>query len=691
MAMMRWKHTRIDSRPEWMLPAPYFEWARATDYAYYGQTEWLPVLIELKPDGPLHNAQLFAREVFRRQAGDKPGWAADLRVPRHFAQRPARMVGDLRFLTALVRKKFLVSLYAGDSPADSIRRFELGRANPLWTGERVGEDDYDSAASFDCNTAAVVIGVIDDGMAFAHDRFLSSDNSTRIEYLLDQHLALLPGFGIETSKPGIDALLAGSQHGSLVDEDELYRRSGHVDHSRPGHKPLAACMAHGTHVMDLACNPPGPQLASVPPAPDTRPIIAVQLPAAAVQDTSGAMLGPHIFFGLFYILLRAHTLAQRRNSPPLPLVVNVSYGVFAGPHDGSSLFEAALDALIDICNPPGSKAFHVVLPAGNGHLSRCHAQFALPRKATQKLRWRVLPDDWTESWVEVWLPPGVDVQTLGFAITAPDGALSTGSFFGGSAWDIEVDGHLVGKACYYPPLTAAERTLVRFAIAPTGSPSGAGRLAPAGVWLIEVMNNQGGPAVADIHAWVQRDDTAPGFKRRGRQSFFDDADYRRYNDGGRAIDEDPAPPGSPVRRDGTLNAMASGKRPVVIAGFRRSSRTSASYSAGGPLLHLAGGGPGDPDGPDAMLPSDDSPSHPGVLGAGTRSGACFAMNGTSVAAPLATQLIVERLASNKSSHRQAIFAAALAGDPAQPGKPLSKRGGGGRIANGSTRRPRYDW
>jgi hypothetical protein len=692
MDMIRWRQSRIDPRPEHMLPAPYFEWARATGFAYYGKAKWLPVLIELKADGPLNDAQVFAHEVFRLQGNaHDAGWAAHLQLPPFFADRPARMRRATRFIAALVRKQFLDDLYANQPPADSILRFELGRATG-WSADAAPAWQFeDAAADCGCLPTAVVTGVIDDGMAFAHDRFLDSDGKTRIEFVLDQHAPLGPW--TELDKLDIDTMRAGNSHVGLVDEDALYRQSGHVDHAQPGHKPLATSLAHGTHVMDLACNLPGPAVPPARPAPGTRPIIAVQLPSATVQDTSGATLERSCYLALCYILWRADVLAQRCQCPPLALVVNLSYGFIAGPHDGSGLLEAAMDDLIQACNASDIEPFRVVLPAGNSHLSRCHAEFSLAPGDTQELHWRVLPDDWTESWVGVWLPPGVDVKTLAFEIIAPGGGQSSGSFVAGDAWDVVDGGKLVGKVCYYPPQTAAHRTLVRFAIAPTGAPDGGLALAPPGLWLIKVANPQGAAPVDGIHAWIQRDDTAPGFKRRGRQSYFDDPRYRCHDDGGRPIEQDPLVPipRPYVRRGVTLNAIATGRQPIVVGGFRRGGGAAAPYSASGRALPPPGGVVPVRVGPDAMLPSEDAPSQCGVLAAGTRSGSCAAMNGTSVAAPLATQWIAERMAAGLPSDRPAIFGDALLGDPAQPpDKPPPERGGGGRVERTSNRRPRRE-
>ncbi len=202
---------------------------------------------------------------------------------------------------------------------------------------------------------------------------------------------------------------------------------------------------------------------------------------------------------------------------------------------------------------------------------------------------------------------------------------------------------------------------------------------PAGLWRINV-DNTGTTQVCDIHAWIQRDDSAPGYRRRGRQSYFDDPKYRCYDDGGRAIedDNDPRTSASYVKREGTLNAIATGKQPIVIGGFRRSDWKPAQYSACGPLVYPSGRGPPSPDGPDAMLPSEDAPSHRGLLAAGTRSNSCIAMHGTSVSAPLAARQLAERMAAGQPSDRASVFAtvarheAEQASSRARRGRPHSR-------------------
>lgn len=694
--MTRWSDQRIRPRAAGLLASPHYEWMRSTKFAYYGDSGWLPVLVELRDT----TVERFTRTVFEMQARKEHerDWAAEVRIPPFYGAPSKRLKKPTRYLAMLATRRFLQAVYQGSDPSGRIKRFEVGRA----VGLSSGGASRPKKGKRKGKPPAVVAGVIDDGIAFAHERFLGADGTTRIEYFWDQAEPSSVwgtwGYGREIDKrdplEGIDKRMQNSRHGALVDEDELYRLAGYLDQRKPGHKSIARRAAHGTHVMDLACG------AGQRPAAGTRPIVAVQLPTETTADTSGATLGPQVFNGLAYIIDRADAIASDAGSGQLPVVVNVSYGLIAGPHDGSSLLEEAIDELLESCNHDDDKApVRVVLPAGNNFLSRCHAGFSIPAGGTHELRWRVQPDDWTESHVEIWLPTGADVMVT---VIAPDGD-ATNAFSFNAAQQLIIDGQVVGEAIYYPPGAVGRRALVRLSLAPTGWPAGDKVLAPAGLWRIVLGNANGKADVSDVHAWIQRDDTPLGYRRRGRQSYFDDPAYARFDDGGRAIedDSDPRTAASYVRRNGTLNAIAAGKHPIVVGAMRRSDWKPASYSGAGPVVRPPGRGNPNPDGPEAMTVSDDSPSHFGIRAAGSRSGSSVAMHGTSVAAPQIARWVAEELALGRVADRKAVaeYTKKIVAPPlyternppagSRP-KPARERGGDGRAEFPPARLARTD-
>jgi hypothetical protein len=485
------------ARPPTLLPNPYFEWVQATQFAYYGQAQWLPVLVELR--GRLKRraitAYSFAQHVLAMQAlgPGRQGWAADLRIPECYAAAGAPFGTKARFIALMAQRKLLSDIYAGISPgAALVRRFELGRAVAPSTAPQAL---LQPPVPWPGVAPAVVTGVIDDGIGFAHDRLFSDDGTTRIEYFWDQQQPSTVwgqwGYGTELTKrhpvDGIDQRLENSKYGPWVDEDEVYRLSGQADHSKPGHKPLAACRSHGAHVADLACNRPWPGPPLQRPAACVRPVIAVQLPVVTVADTSGATLEPQIYNGLCYILHKAKCIANLCGVASVPVVANVSYGLIAGPHDGSGLLEAAIDKLLIEHEAAGGKPARVVLPAGNNFLSRCHARFTVKANGFHELRWRVLPDDRTESSIDIWLPAGSNVNALSVLVTAPDGGTGTGPFTVNGGCQFPVAGTPVALASFEATgSTATPRPRITLWLAPTADPAGKLLLAQAGLWRIRI-------------------------------------------------------------------------------------------------------------------------------------------------------------------------------------------------------------
>jgi hypothetical protein len=535
----------------------------------------------------------------------------------------------------------------------------------------------------------VVVGIIDDGLPFAHHRFRGR-NGTRVEAVWVQdgeHAGTTyPPYGRELVASDIDALLGMPVDAGSVDEDELYRLAGVADFGGPGRKSLARRASHGAHVMDLAGG------FEPEDAPDW-PLVGVQLPIATTADSSGATLAPYVIGGIEYIVRKAAEIAAARKAECLPIVINLSYGVVAGPHDGTHKIEAAIDDIVSDHNAAFPHApLRVVIAAGNSHLARAHAVVAFRGAGDRAvLHWKVVPDDRTPSFVEIWLPVGPSAPgRVKVRITTPDGVVSgpLGETPTTALQWIE-DGKVLCQASYHRVAPPTDRGMFLIALQPTARVEGdddsdpPGPIAPSGVWRIE-LENVGLTADDCVEAWIQRDDAPPGFPRRGRQSYFDHECYRRFDEAGREIEEDQ--PGCVVRRAGSMNALATGREPVVIGGLLRRELRAAKYSAGGPVTEPAGAAAPHRLGPDALTVSDDSTVHAGVLAAGTRSGSVVAMNGTSVAAPRIARWIAGELAAGRPGDRAAVesLAAAQEAGLRPPHKP--SRSAAGRAASGCARR-----
>ena len=226
----------------------------------------------------------------------------------------------------------------------------------------------------------VLVGVIDDGIAFAHERLRLANGGSRVENYWNMNGLspvrppvppfLSPLFG-ELTRIDINNLLNAATVGGVVDESLLYALAGVINHTDPRHKAVAWRRAHGAHVLDLAAGEDPALYAG------NRPVIAVQLPTPVVARTNGNLLDQYVITGIRYILDRAGRLSPQR---PLPVVINISFGYTAGPHDGSGLLESFMDLVVQL--RPNTE---IVLPAGNAHLSRCHA--AIDLAATIRWTW----------------------------------------------------------------------------------------------------------------------------------------------------------------------------------------------------------------------------------------------------------------------------------------------------------------
>ena len=611
-----WRGARID---------PYLVWADATDFADLGgiPRKWAPVVLEVQDT----SAARFARAM-----RSKP-W---IRVSP-FYRHPPKGLEETTFCTATVTREFFAELKTLPL-ARLVDRFELGLAvrssvDPFTHGTARADGAIapgNVGPHPERNRPPAVMGIIDDGLAFAHGRFRERDGrSTRIEYFCDQGYGALdstrPDYGRELTKKDIDGYMRAATHGSMVDEDAVYRMAGYLE--------VREQLEHGTHVMDLLC---GSYPAEVKRTSPRIISVQIQLPSRRTRDTSGRSLSLHALNAMRYILDRADCIARDARSRPCPVVVNLSYGNIAGPHDGSAMLEEAIDELID-----RRGRLSVVIAAGNSHLTRCHSKFSLERNAERLLTWRILPDDATPSFLEIWLPHGNPEPEVAIEITPPWG--------GASGWIRKNQVHTwqTGRdvqctAVHLGKVATGDRRMILVATAPSTTLDQNRTAAPSGDWRIRVRN-VGARKIDSIDAWVQRDDTPFLYRPRGRQSRFDDKVYELYDYRGRPVEVDNT---SDIKRAGTVNAIATGRNTVVIGGFRSSDGKPALYSAKGARIRLANGR-FYWNGPDAMTVSDVAPAFPGVLASGTRSRSVTAMNGTSVAAPQIARTLMRVAAKRK--------------------------------------------
>jgi hypothetical protein len=604
---------------------PYLVWAEATDYVDLGgrpdDSGWVSIILQLRIVAQEFDSQISASAENQAPAGP---W---IKIHPLYLSSVAG-VQFSKYITAIVKKRFFELLVDPVNPLlrNVIERFELGQAIVSQAEVEPHRPHQGPSASYTpAGPESAVVGVIDEGFGFAHERFLRANGKTRVDFLWDQGYfsrgTTAAQYGREHTNTDIDEYMRKCKPNVLVDEDAVYRLADYP-HARRR-------ISHGTLMADFAAGCDPDKLASTPdeqtPHTVDSHIIGVQLqvPSRRTRDRSAGWLAVHALDGLRYVLARADEI--RANCP---VVANMSFGNIAGPHDGSSMLESAIDELVGLRQ--SAAKFEVAIAAGNSNLVRCHAQSTLAAGQTRVLNWRVLPDDPTPNFLEIWLPPGT-ASKVQVTVTIPDGSDSS-TVNKGEMYVWRPVTRALCTVIYLNQVATGGRSMVLVAIAPTASADRARELAPSGEWKVSVTNLS---ATDQIHAWIQRDETPFDFPRHGRQSRFEDPDYKRFEEfdpaattvQGKVKSNDQGSIGY-VRREGTINSIATGKFPLVVGGFRRRDGVPAPYSSSGPAVP-----PADTwrPGPNVAAVSDDSVAHEGVLGAGSRSGSAVAMDGTSVA------------------------------------------------------------
>ncbi len=664
---------------------PYLVWADLSGFAHLRKTgqdvpklyrpQILPVLIELQDEVTAQQLVAFLTPLGlqRSQAVEGKGEQnPQLTIPSAYLDGPLAFAGAV--FPAQANQAFFQK-FKPEALTGLVRRIEMDLPQDAVLQLKPLDKEVGPAQGRQLLRGKVV-AIIDDGCAFAHPHFVRPVAgaplfATRVKRLWDMNVRGpqspvgppvifagmgYPGqYGCDYADTDLNALMAAHTHSGRIDEDGLYAQFAASTFDNVNR--LERRSAHGTHVMDLACGPyfvqatmctrenaetANPTWEAAQDDASEVQIIFVQLPMRTVQDTSGRnTMTTDVLNAMAYILDQCGDDAQ--------IVMNLSWGALAGPHDGSHLLELEIDKLIvnqRMLHPmPSPKnRLQVVMPAGNGYQSRTHANFKLRPKRSQTLHWRTEPDDATESYVEIWLPHNMQVEVT---IADPHGnvfpTIVKGDVRNLNNYKSELLPGSVLGVCYNDSLlNGPHGHCVLVALAPTIDPDNLRVTAPHGVWKITITNVCTHPGVVD--AYVERDDVALGTRRGARQSYFEDPDYDRM-----AVDDDvrvdldcPNPQAAIVRREGVFNNISTGEHTIKAGGVRETDLEIAEYSphnfysprakrvnTATPVHHYA--------------TTEESRTLHGIRAAGTRAASTVRLSGTSMAAPQIARDVVNVL------------------------------------------------
>ena len=510
-----------------------------------------------------------------------------------------------------------------------------------------------------------IIGVIDDAIPFVHERLRLTPTLSRVAALWVQDARFDPHgpghdlpAGTELRGAAIGTWLAQLQSGTIPTEDSLYRLSGVVDMTRQTTHAAAFAAGHGAAVALLAAgHAPGDRDAR------NRPLIGVNLAPKVIADSSGGLAPRVLVASVLFVITRARRLCRlietrrglARNSVRLPVVLNISLGLTAGPRNGTSVIERLLDQIADH-RADDLGPVHIVLPSGNHRMARLRGTM----QAGGTLGWQVPPDDRTVTPLEIWgpalqAPPDKPLQ-IGLAGPGFGPAWTAFTAAGQVTHLQDGDGRAMARAYHGTSALpgGGYRQAVTVVLQPTCPDKPDEAWIKPGLWHLSLPADAA-PGLHDVS--IQRDEVLRGFPREARQSRLYGPDYRDRDQAERTVDHDPDSRAlGRVQRADTVNAYATGRRTLRAGAVSLREGRAVEYNS---LIGTDRAG-------DLLVPVDRAICHQGMGICGRGSGSFSMMSGSSLAAPQVTRWLATALGKGARPGNRAAVQALAGGTPDGP-------------------------
>jgi hypothetical protein len=497
---------------------------------------------------------------------------------------------------------------------------------------------------------SVFTAVVDSGISPLHAQLIG-ENGPRVLWYWNQDAPASParftGRDRRNTPFGQEHFwqdLVDAQEAAKGDEAKLQTLLGLADFARPAaDRACALRSSHGTHILGLAG---AKRRSDTGNFAEKNPLLAVNLPRAIVQDTSGRFLEFYLIHAVQRCLDVADALWEARFGSDVnaegkrgfKMMINLSFALSAGPKNGRMLLERYLGGLAAERGADWQVP-EVFLPAGNDNMDQLTAHFSMASGEVQHIGWRLQPDDRTSSYLEIWgAEQSLDAPfpDLAISLSAPMEQAEIAPLPPRpSTRDICHNGRKIGQIST-GVLASSDATkcrpYVHVALSPSQPLPQDVAAAPSGLWTLTLCNQS--TWSTECEAYVQRDDAIGSVHQRGRQSYFEHPEMVYATPMGTPMAED-APQAGPIRHRGSVNAIAShlAEHLHVVAGFEVKRQRLVPYCGAAP------GFQGAVDQGVKVLPQAypcaQSPMRDGFRAAGSQSGGAASRYGTSVASALA--------------------------------------------------------
>jgi hypothetical protein len=466
-----------------------------------------------------------------------------------------------------------------------------------------------------------ILAVIDHGCPFANAAFRDAQNKSLIHAIWDQDpnpdfpekLGTTPvgfGYGRQVNRSQLSEWIYPVGSVGVVDEGECYRRAEY--------DALNSRVSHGSVVLGLLGQerlqgtPESVRRAAQQDPDESYEFVFVQIPRSVPVAPTRGSVDRYLLDGLRYIISCAPDDSE--------VAVVLDYGTEMGPHDGSSWYERALDAMVEEVAIERKIKLTPVYCSGNSFEAKrvlvVNPNVLAPKKdesLTASFSWNVPRGNDTEAYLEIW----TDIANTPTLSVRPAGGSAKISIEL-SKDEIEMywpDGGGDPSICQckiISKLVGGNRQIL-ISVAPTRFDENLVTATP-GSWQMELywVDRQNASTVYAYTHWGGKN---IGFPQRTWAPRFSAAPINLQT--GLLV----------ISGKGSTWGSACGQNVVVAGSYQNwTDKDRAKYSSAGVVR-------GGKFKPDYLMLTEELPSLHGLLGLGHRSGTRVRASGTSFAAP----------------------------------------------------------